>query len=114
MSGEARFVSVGAAKTRRVARGAAILAKAGRKSCKRKTSVRHRQGLQAEKRRAHRNRAQARYAASTGSWFAPQAQRAQARPHYKGVPIEKTYIPDFVCYDKIIVEIKAVVEQWVL
>ena len=27
---------------------------------------------------------------------------------YKGEPIEKTYIPDFVCYDKIIVEIKAV------
>ena len=27
---------------------------------------------------------------------------------YKGAPIEKTYIPDFVCYDKIIVEIKAV------
>ena len=24
------------------------------------------------------------------------------------MPIEKTYIPDFVCYDKIIVEIKAV------
>ena len=27
---------------------------------------------------------------------------------YKGVPIEKTYIPDFYCYGKIIVEIKAV------
>jgi len=27
---------------------------------------------------------------------------------YKGEPIEKIYIPDFVCYDKIIVEIKAV------
>ena len=27
---------------------------------------------------------------------------------YKGVPIEKTYIPDFFCYGKIIVEIKAV------
>ena len=27
---------------------------------------------------------------------------------YKGKPIEKTYIPDFVCFDKIIVEIKAV------
>lgn len=27
---------------------------------------------------------------------------------YKGVPIEKTYIPDFFCYGKIIIEIKAV------
>ena len=27
---------------------------------------------------------------------------------YKGEPIEKTYIPDFLCYDKIILEIKAV------
>ena len=26
---------------------------------------------------------------------------------YKGAPIEKTYIPDFYCYGKIIVEIKA-------
>lgn len=29
---------------------------------------------------------------------------------YKGEPIEKTYIPDLICYDKIIVELK-VVEQ---
>ena len=27
---------------------------------------------------------------------------------YKGRPIEKTYIPDFVCYGKIIVELKAI------
>ena len=27
---------------------------------------------------------------------------------YKGAPIEKTYVPDFYCYGKIIVEIKAV------
>ena len=27
---------------------------------------------------------------------------------YKGNPIKKTYIPDFLCFDKIIVEIKAV------
>lgn len=27
---------------------------------------------------------------------------------YKGVPIKKSHIPDFFCYDKIIVEIKAV------
>ena len=29
---------------------------------------------------------------------------------YKGRPLTKSYIPDFVCYDKIIVEIKAVRE----
>lgn len=28
--------------------------------------------------------------------------------YYKGAPINKTYIPDLHCYDKIIVEIKAV------
>ena len=34
---------------------------------------------------------------------------AQKRLHlfYKGVELKKEYIPDFVCYDKIIVEIKA-------
>jgi GxxExxY protein len=26
--------------------------------------------------------------------------------HYKGEPLKHTYIPDFICYDKIIVEIK--------
>ncbi|MDR1964634.1 MAG: GxxExxY protein [Planctomycetaceae bacterium] len=29
---------------------------------------------------------------------------------YKGEPLNKTYIPDFVCYEKIIVELKAVKE----
>jgi GxxExxY protein len=29
---------------------------------------------------------------------------------YKSKPLNKTYIPDFVCYDKIIVELKAVRE----
>ena len=28
--------------------------------------------------------------------------------YYKGEPIEKTYIPDVFCYDKIILELKAV------
>ncbi len=34
---------------------------------------------------------------------------AQSRLHlfYKGIELKKEYIPDFVCYDKIIVEIKA-------
>ena len=27
---------------------------------------------------------------------------------YKGTPIEKTYIPDLICYDKIILELKTV------
>jgi GxxExxY protein len=27
--------------------------------------------------------------------------------HYKGIVLQKTYIPDFVCYEKIVVEIKA-------
>ena len=29
---------------------------------------------------------------------------------YKGVPLEQTYQPDFICFDQIIVEIKAVSE----
>ena len=36
--------------------------------------------------------------------------KKELRIFYKGVPIEKTYIPDFYCYGKIIVEIKAVSE----
>lgn len=28
--------------------------------------------------------------------------------NYKGVILKQTYIPDFICYDKIIIEIKAV------
>jgi GxxExxY protein len=27
--------------------------------------------------------------------------------HYKGRPLTKTYVPDFICYDDVIVEIKA-------
>jgi GxxExxY protein len=30
--------------------------------------------------------------------------------HYKGDPLEQTYAPDFVCFDRIIVELKAVRE----
>jgi GxxExxY protein len=29
---------------------------------------------------------------------------------YKGIPLKSTYIPDFICYDKIVVELKAVKE----
>jgi len=38
----------------------------------------------------------------------PFDSKKELRVFYKGEPIEKTYIPDFFCYGKIIVEIKAV------
>lgn len=38
----------------------------------------------------------------------PFDAKHELRIFYKGEPINKTYIPDFVCYGKIIVEIKAV------
>jgi GxxExxY protein len=38
----------------------------------------------------------------------PFSPKKELRIHYKGEPIAKTYIPDFFCYDRIIVEIKAV------
>ena len=38
----------------------------------------------------------------------PFDAKKELQVFYKGEPIEKTYIPDFMCYDKIIVEIKAV------
>ena len=38
----------------------------------------------------------------------PFDAKRELKIFYKGKPIEKTYIPDFVCYGKIIVEIKAV------
>jgi GxxExxY protein len=39
--------------------------------------------------------------------FKPQAELRLA---YKGRPLKQFYQPDFICYDKIIVEIKAVAE----
>ena len=38
----------------------------------------------------------------------PFDAKRELRIFYKGEPINKTYIPDFMCFDKIIVEIKAV------
>ena len=38
----------------------------------------------------------------------PFETKKTLRLYYKGVELEKTYIPDFVCYGKIIVELKAV------
>ena len=38
----------------------------------------------------------------------PFDAKKELRVFYKGEPIEKTYIPDFFCYGKIIVEIKVV------
>ena len=40
----------------------------------------------------------------------PFSAKKELRIFYKGAPIEKTYIPDFHCHGKIIVEIKAVAE----
>ena len=38
----------------------------------------------------------------------PFDSKRELKIFYKGEPIDKTYNPDFLCYDKIIVEIKAV------
>ena len=38
----------------------------------------------------------------------PFAEQVQLVLEYKGRPLKQTYRPDFVCFDKIIVEIKAV------
>ena len=38
----------------------------------------------------------------------PFASQQQINLSYKGMPLVKKYIPDFICYEKIIVEIKAV------
>ena len=40
----------------------------------------------------------------------PFEAKRELRIFYKGSPIEKTYIPDFICHGKTIVEIKAVDE----
>ena len=38
----------------------------------------------------------------------PFDAKRELRIFYKGEPIDKTYIPDFLCFEKVIVEIKAV------
>ena len=38
----------------------------------------------------------------------PFAEQCELKLQYKNVPLHQTYKPDFVCFDKIIVEIKAV------
>lgn len=52
------------------------------------------------------------YQESLGVEFAargiPFAAEQALSLHYKGRVLSKTYVPDFVCYDRIIVELKAV------
>jgi len=40
----------------------------------------------------------------------PFKYEAKLNLSYKGIPLEKTYTADFVCYDKIIIEVKALTE----
>jgi len=37
----------------------------------------------------------------------PYQSKPEVQINYKGEPLKKTYEPDFICYDNIIVEIKA-------
>jgi len=52
------------------------------------------------------------YQEALGKEFAYQAIPFKPQPIiqivYKGKPLDKTYQPDFVCYDEVIVEIKAI------
>ncbi len=38
----------------------------------------------------------------------PFKREVNLKIYYKGIPLEQDYIADFVCYDKIIVELKAI------
>lgn len=40
----------------------------------------------------------------------PAIAQPNLKLDYKGVPLKSTYTPDFICYDKIVVELKAVKE----
>ena len=35
-------------------------------------------------------------------------EQCELKLYYKAIPLKQTYKPDFICYDKIIIEIKAV------
>ena len=37
----------------------------------------------------------------------PYKSKVRIKVYFDGVPLKKTYVPDFICNDKIIVEIKA-------
>jgi len=55
---------------------------------------------------------EAAYQEALGTEFAYQGIPFKSQPviriAYKGKPLEKTYQPDFVCFDEVIVEIKAI------
>ena len=38
----------------------------------------------------------------------PFQEQCELKLYYKAIPLKQTYKPDFICYDKIIIEIKAV------
>jgi GxxExxY protein len=40
----------------------------------------------------------------------PYQSKPEVQINYKGDPLKKTYEPDFICYEKIIVEIKALAQ----
>ena len=40
----------------------------------------------------------------------PNEREKEMHATYRGIVLEGTYIPDFICYDKIVVELKAVKE----
>ncbi len=52
------------------------------------------------------------YQEALGREFADQGMPFKSQPviqiAYKGKPLDKTYQPDFVCYEEIIIEIKAI------
>ena len=52
------------------------------------------------------------YQEALGREFADQGIPFKSQPViqtvYKGKPLDKTYQPDFVCYEEIIIEIKAI------
>ena len=54
------------------------------------------------------------YHEALGKEFKDQEVSFKSQPtiqiSYKGAPLDKTYQPDFICYDEIIVEIKAITD----